>query len=69
VTVVADVSGGVLGDGWCSGGGRVGGGGATVAGHMPEVAAVHGGVAPIWFGGWRLAATILPAAVAAYTIA
>lgn len=74
VTVVVDVIGGVLGDAWCcdnvrDDGGGGGGGGATVVGHMPEVAAVHGTVGPIWLGGWRPAATILPAAVAAYTMA
>lgn len=63
VVATADVGGGV-GD-W--GGGTDGGGGAMAAGHT--VAAEHGGVVLRWCDEWRPTAAMLPAAVAAYTIA
>lgn len=60
----ADTGGEGVGD---CGGGSGGGGGAIEWGHT--AAAVHGGVELRWCAGWRPAAAMLPAAVAAYTIA
>jgi len=64
MVAAADTGGEGVGD--CVGGSG-GGGGAIEWGHT--AAAVHGGVVLRWCDGWRPAAAMLPAAVAAYTIA
>lgn len=68
VAAAADVGGDGVGDCVIDGGSGGGGaGGAIECGHT--AAAVHGGVVLRWCDGWRPATAILPAAVAAYTIA
>jgi len=64
MVAAADTGGDGVGD---CGGGRGGRGGAIECGHT--AAAEHGAVVLRWCDGWRPAAAMLPAAVAAYTIA